>query len=239
MANSATRSLKPFYFKQFSVNHSKSSMPVGTDAVLLGATVTLNNPERVLDVGTGCGIVALILAQRLPNSTIDAIDIDLDSTLEAEQNFQESPWYNRLTVTNTSFQNHDSQPYNLIISNPPYFPNSYPILSESRKSARTHDKLSFLEFLTNAERLISTEGEIAVVLSNSVVSNFIEIAQNLNWFVFRSLEISSNDKKPASLYVLQLKRYPAKLLIEKLKIREGGIYSAEYLELMKPYYLFA
>lgn len=239
MANSETGSLKPFHFKQFSINHQQSSMPVGTDAVLLGASITLNKPERILDVGTGCGVLALIMAQRLPTSQIDAIDIDLDSIIEAEQNFLNSPWSNRLNGSKTSFQEYNNSPYDLIISNPPYYQNSYPIRSESRRLARSQEQLTFTDFLINAERLLNPQGEIAVVLPQSTVFNFIEIAQQRNFHLYRRIEVSANNKKPISLNVIQLKRKPSKVTIKKLFIRVKGKYSVEYLKLMKPYYLFA
>lgn len=214
-------------------------MPVGTDAVILGAAIQCNKPARVLDVGTGCGILALMMAQRFPNSQIDAIDIHFDSIIEAKQNFHNSPWSNRLFITGTSFQNYNSEQYDLIISNPPYYQTSYPVPSESRRLARSHEKLTFTEFLKNSDRLLTPEGEIAVVLPQSMVFNFLEIATKLNFYVFRRVEVSANDKKPVSLHVIQLRREPANLIVDRLLIREANKYSAEYLQLMKPFYLFA
>ncbi len=239
MAISETRTLSPFHFKQFSIYHHKSSMPVGTDAVLLAALITFNKPKRILDVGTGCGVLALIMAQRFPSSQIDAIDIDLDSIVEAEQNFLNSPWNNRLFVSKTSFQNYKNNPYDLIISNPPYYQNGYPISSESRRLARSQAQLTFAEFLANAERLLNPDGEIAVVLPQSTVCSFTEIAEKGSFHIYRRIEISANNKKPVSLHVIQLKREPSKVITERLLIREGNHYSAAYLRLMKPYYLFA
>ena len=111
---------KPFRFKQFTVQHQRSSMKVGTDAVLLGAWCELNGAQRVLDVGTGCGVIALMVAQRNADATILAIDIDPASVNEAQENFDASPWAERLHACRHDFNDlTDDEGFDLIVTNPP------------------------------------------------------------------------------------------------------------------------
>ena len=113
-----------FYFKQFSVEDSSSPMKVGTDAVLLGAWTPIKENTSVLDIGSGCGIISLMLAQRIPNANIQAIDIDNGAYTNAKENFSNSIWNNRLTVHKSSIQDfcrNTNNKFDIIVSNPPFF----------------------------------------------------------------------------------------------------------------------
>ena len=168
------RSVEPFRFRQFSVAHDRSSMRVNTDAVLLGAWCPVpDGCEHILDVGTGSGVIALMLAQRCEAAHITAIDIDGPSVLQAEDNFRHSPWPDRLSAEQISLQEFATPPplkggrgdlFDLIVSNPPYFRNALPNPDPTRRQARHTDTLSFDELCACAAQLLREDGLLALVL---------------------------------------------------------------------------
>ena len=161
-----------FQFKQFFVRHDLSSMKVGTDGVLIGAwcptcnqlSVISSQPYRILDVGTGSGLIALMLAQRCPEAEIDAIDIDEASCEQARENFEASPWAERLHVAHSSLQDWQGREYDLIVSNPPYFVDSLKAPDAARCAARHNDTLPFSTLITESARLLKDDGTLAVIV---------------------------------------------------------------------------
>lgn len=171
-----------FQFKQFFVGHDRSSMKVGTDGVLIGCwspvssqqSAISNQPYRILDVGTGSGLIALMLAQRCPEAQIDAIDIDQASCEQAQANFCASPWAERLHVAQCALQQWPraesrepkakSQVYDLIVSNPPYFVDSLKAPDAARCAARHNDTLPFSELITKSTRLLKPNGILALIV---------------------------------------------------------------------------
>ena len=197
-----------FRFQQFEVLHSKSSMRVGTDAVLLGGILSklVESNERIdsiLDIGTGCGVIALIAAQKFQEANITAIDIDLNSYLEAKENFENSPWSNRLQVKNISLQelSKQSSKYNLIISNPPYFENSLKTGKASKDIARHNDSLPFNTLALCVEKLLDDVGKFICILPEVEARKFISIATIESLHCNRIVEIFSKqgDKNPKRL----------------------------------------
>ncbi len=155
-----------FEFKQFRIEQQKAAMKVGTDGVLLGAWTPIVDAQRILDVGTGTGLIALMLAQR-SNARIDAVEIDKLASEEAEFNFAQSPWNDRLNVFNTNFQvfvNLPFVPYDLIVSNPPFFINSLKTKCAALSVARHDEMLSFDQLITGAKRLLSNTGRFCVII---------------------------------------------------------------------------
>lgn len=139
-------------------------MKVGTDGVLLGAWCDVTSVHRVLDVGTGCGVIALMVAQRSPDAVIHAIDIDRDAIDEARQNFAGSPWGERLSATVADFANFDDENrYDLIVSNPPFFTNGVLAPDQQRATARHNTSLTFQQLIAGASRLLSDEGILAII----------------------------------------------------------------------------
>ena len=163
-----------FRFKQFFVNDDRCAMKVGTDGVLLGCWTPITvhrtpytihpTPFRVLDIGTGSGLIALMLAQRCPNAQIDAIDIDTSAIEQAKENFAQSPFSNQLAAYPSSLQTWPDHPYDLVVSNPPYFQNSLKNPDEGRKQARHTDSLSYQELLSHSARLLNENGHLALIL---------------------------------------------------------------------------
>jgi tRNA1Val (adenine37-N6)-methyltransferase len=161
-----------FRCKQFTIDDNGATMKVGTDAVLLGAMATPKAiPARILDIGTGCGILALMMAQRFGNASVDAIDIDAATITVAQSNFRRSPWSNRLQARNFSLQQfaernaeHPSKRYDLIVSNPPYFTNSLRNEDPRRRLARHDDNLTLETLFQEASKLMVPSGTMAVIL---------------------------------------------------------------------------
>lgn len=155
-----------FRFKKFSVKHEKSAMKVGVDGVLIGAWASPEGIE-MLDVGTGCGLIALMLAQRNVMARIDAIDIDTASVEEAIENVTSSPWADRINVYTCSFDKLDSldiaKKYDLIVSNPPFFDSGIDKPSTSREKARHQGELSPKILVSKGRRLLNSGGRLALI----------------------------------------------------------------------------
>ena len=147
-----------FRFKQFTIHQDACAMKVGTDGVLLGVLADVTAATHLLDIGTGTGLVALMLAQRNPSMSIDAIEIDSKAAKQAAENVAQSPWP-QIRVHCAALQTYTAnQPYNLIVSNPPYFVNSLKAPKAARTTARHTDSLSFNELVEGVDRLLSPAG---------------------------------------------------------------------------------
>ena len=215
-----------FHFKQFDIEDHGATLKVGTDALLLGALAEPSViPRSILDIGTGCGILALMMAQRFPSATIDAIDIDQPSVSLAENNFSRSPWHNRLRCYKTSLQemaSHPSypfkgicnprhlfkgicnprHPYDLIISNPPYFSNSLRNDDAQKRLARHDDALPPTLLFSLSSQLLSPSGIMWISCPASEQKKFITAANNAGFNVERSIGICTSYSKPPRLNIL-------------------------------------
>jgi tRNA1Val (adenine37-N6)-methyltransferase len=174
----------PFFrFKQFTVWHDRCAMKVGTDGVLLGAwcPIQIENPSNtfnILDIGTGSGLIALMLAQRAPYARITAIDIDQKAVEQAQYNFSISPWKERLECHLSALQQVEGEElFDLIVSNPPYFQDSLKNPDNQRAMARHTDTLSYSELLAHSARLLTHNGTLALVLPIEAEQQIITIAQ--------------------------------------------------------------
>ncbi len=214
-------------------------MKVGTDAVLLGAWVQADGPGRILDIGTGCGVIALMLAQRYQNAQVDAIDIHEASFREAGENFLVSPWSVRMKAYPERLQDYQGEAYDLIVSNPPYFAHSYPVKDPARSRARNQESLDFKALITNVVRLLSEAGVFAVVLPQECLSIFSSLLGNNGFYIRRQCDVKAHAHKNAALVLLEAVRLPSELTTESLEIRHGKDYSPAYLALTKDFYLFS
>ncbi|NJN77877.1 MAG: methyltransferase [Saprospiraceae bacterium] len=155
------KTYQPFRFKQFQIHQDKTAMKVGTDGVLLGAWADVLESESILDIGTGTGLIALIIAQRNQNAMVDAVEIDESSYEQAKQNFEESSWTKRLNIYQSSIQDYAKncgKQYDLIVSNPPYFVNSTKSKQEDKNQVRHTDSLSFEELIKSVNILLEISG---------------------------------------------------------------------------------
>jgi tRNA1Val (adenine37-N6)-methyltransferase len=228
-----------FDFKQFTVHHDRSSMKVGTDGVLLGAWADVTHAKRILDVGTGSGVIALMLAQRTNEKTqIDAIDISSIDCDQARENIAQSPWPEKISVHHTSLQLFESDQYDLIVSNPPYFINSYKPPTSGRTNARHTETLGHHELLLHAKRMLNPVGSLAVVLPLIEANQFQEIAQHNGWHATRKCTFQSKIRKPIERILLEFQLVERPLHEESLVLYdENGDWSAAYRNLTKDFYL--
>lgn len=168
---------KVFRFKQFAVLNDRTAMKVGTDGVLLGAWCPVATASRVLDVGTGCGVIALMIAQRNSTAIIDAIDIDPDAIGEARLNFANSPWSERLSATECDFNDMTTQPiYDLIVSNPPFFTNGVLPSGAARTAARHTESLTYRQLIDGAAKRLTDNGAMALISPIEAESDIIQAA---------------------------------------------------------------
>ena len=219
-------------------------MKVGTDAMILGSFVPVGNVSNILDIGTGTGVLSLMLAQRT-KVHIDTIDIDKDAFLQAKENFENSSWRNKLHAFQSSVQEFnpaDNKKYDLIISNPPYFEYNQKASKESdryneRTNARSFDKLSFSDLLVHASRLLAEEGKFYVILPAAVADSFIAEAAENNTFLFDRLNIQSKQSQEPVRTILGFSKNKKELKESILVIyQDNGGYTDEYIELTKNYH---
>lgn len=234
--------MSAFRFKKFAVEHRNSSMKVGTDAVLLGAIAGVRDAERILDVGTGCGVIALALAQRT-EAEIHAIDIDNDSVQEALQNFSNSLWHNRLTAQITSFQlfaEKSSPACDIVVSNPPFFQNALPSPVASRNLARHNQALSFQDFAKACKNVLKPDGEAWVIIPVSERHAFIRNMIHLGFRVFYQMHIYPKPNHPANRCILGFTSSTNDVIYEEftLTIRNSdGSYSEGYKNITAEFYI--
>lgn len=175
-----------FYLRDLKIAHSRSSMPIGTDSLLLGSWIKINNLVKILDVGTGCGIIALILGRKFKNKIrIDAIDIDKESIEEASENIIRNKLENTIQAHLSSFQQWQSEKYDLIISNPPYFQNSLLNENENRKNARHQVTLTINELIDRAGELLNPKGSLQLIFPVSRSMYLIEYALESGFSLIR------------------------------------------------------
>lgn len=233
--------LEPFQFKQFAVNHDLCTHKVGTDGVLLGAWVRIFKDEReMLDVGTGSGLIALMLAQRTPaGSHIDAIDIEAADVLQASKNAQHSPWKDRINVVHSALQLFTpGKKYDLIVANPPYFSNSLLPADKRRGQARHTGSLPYGDLLQHGDRLLTTSGRLAVILPYADGLNFIELAKIHGLFPVRKTRFRSRVHKQPERLLLELAfAGPAEPDTDLVLHGEGEKWSKEYVALTREFYV--
>jgi len=230
-----------FKFKQFEIQHNRSSMKVGTDAVLLGAWAAVDNASRVLDIGSGSGVVALMLAQRT-EAQIVGVDIDLPSVEEAARNAENSAWKNRVQFCCTSIQQFceekNKNAFDLIVSNPPFFVNSLKSPTEGKNRSRHTDTLSFNDLVHCVLHCLSENGSFAVILPCIYGEQMENLCTQNQLFCYRKLQIFPKEGKNSNRLLLQFKRKRQPSNTENLTIRNiNDTYTETYKELTKDFYL--
>jgi tRNA1Val (adenine37-N6)-methyltransferase len=196
-----------FRFRQFSIEDDRSTMKVGTDGVLLGALAQCRG-SRILDLGTGSGLIALMLAQRFLKATIEAIDVDEASVLQARENFQRSPWGDRLTALIADARQYKPAcSYDLVVSNPPFFAQSLKSPEARRTLARHNDTLTTAELLESVSRLLAEDGRFWCVLPVEGAEKMREIGEKMGLMVSRWVAVSDREgQKPKRVYFEMGKR---------------------------------
>ena len=217
-------------------------MKIGTDGVLLGAWVSLeNNPESVLDIGVGTGIISLQLAQRSFAETIEAIEIDEDAFEQSVENFEASPWGDRLFCYHASAQEFASEveeEYDLIISNPPFYSDDYKSNDKARNTARFTDTLPFKDLAIFAFQFLSEKGIFALILPRKEEENFISIASEVGLFPKRICRVKGTMTSEVKRSLLEFSFKKNTVKIEELVIEiSRHNYTKEYIDLVKDFYL--
>ena len=235
--------MSKFTFKQFSIQQDKTAMKVGTDGVLLGAWAPIaNNPFSVLDIGAGTGIIALMLAQRTHAEQIDALEIDEDAYEQAVENFESSPWGDRLFCYHAGLDEFIEEPedeYDLIVSNPPFYSEDYKTENEQRDLARFQDAMPFEELVEAADLLLSENGIFALILPYKEEQSFIALARESELYPIKITRVKGTPTSSIKRSLLAFTRNEkAEIEIDELVIEiERHKYTPEYIELTKDFYL--
>jgi tRNA1Val (adenine37-N6)-methyltransferase len=232
-----------FKFKQFSINQDKTAMKVGTDGVLLGAWAPTNhNPFSILDIGTGTGLIALMLAQRTAAEQIDALEIDENAYEQAVDNFENSPWSDRLFCFHAGLDEFIEEPedeYDLIVSNPPFHAEDYKTENEQRDLARFQEAMPFEDLVEAADLLLSENGVFAVIIPYKEETKFIALAKNFDLFPIKMTRVKGSPNKEIKRSLLAFSRHGiTDILTDELVIEtDRHIYTPEYINLTKDFYL--
>ena len=227
-----------FKFKRFTIYHDKCAMKVGTDGVLLGAWTNVNTSKKILDIGTGSGLVALMLAQRC-EASITAIDIDKEAVEQAQININASNWKNRMEVIHTDLCKYSPQNlFDTIVSNPPYFIDSLKCDDIQRNTARHNDTLTSEQLFENVSQMLCPEGEFSLILPFEQSESAISIAEKYGLHPTRHTRVITRPGLPPKRSLLAFKKRPEEYIPQDLVIElERHVYSEEYIALTKEFYL--
>lgn len=232
-----------FQFKQFAVKQDQCAMKIGTDGVLLGAWSPIdNNSKLVLDIGTGTGIIALMLAQRSDAEQIDALEIDENAYEQAVDNFENSPWGDRLFCFHAGLDEFVEEPedeYDLIVSNPPFYSEDYRSENEQRDLARFQEAMPFEDLIDAAALLLSENGIFSVIIPYKEEERFIDMCAEVELFPIKVTRVKGSHKTPIVRSLLALKRYELAVLVADELVIEINRheYTDDYIELTKAFYL--
>ncbi len=230
---------KGFQFKQFTIFDGHAGMPVSTDGVLLGAWAQYSDSTDILDIGTGTGLLSLMVAQRYAKARITSIDIDDIAIQDASHNISHSPWSQRVSllhgdVLTTSF----SHSFSGIICNPPYFNSGEQAQNQHRATARHTDTLSHQQLLATCFNLLTNDGEASFVLPKVEGEQCIALAKQQGWHLSRVCYVQSTKTKPCHRLLFTVTKQPTTLISEHLVIHsDTGGYSKDFIALTKDFYL--
>lgn len=186
-----------FQFQQFRVNQDRCAMKISTDAVLLGGLAEVSNPRRILDIGTGTGVIALMLAQRFPQAKVTAIELDEDAAAQALENFEESQFSDRLILLQGRFQDFSAnEKFDLIVSNPPFFPDHLKSQDSKRNQALHTDELSFEELIGNVTMLLGEKGSFWVILPPRQMKMLEDLAEKSGLNLYSKTRVKDSESKP-------------------------------------------
>lgn len=239
-----SKKTNPFRFKQFTIVQDRCKMKVGTDGVLLGAWVDVAGVHKVLDVGAGSGLIALMVAQRSVDASVTGVEIDLDSYEEAMQNIAASPWAERMEMLHESVQAHaegHAGRYDLLVTNPPFFSGGTLSDQMGRNEVRHTVKLSHGDMLRAAQRLLSPQGRLALVLPYIEGLRFIELAATYHFYPHRLTEVVSRAGNPIERLLMELGRNEEVVKKESLTIHDESHetgWTAAYRALTRDFYLY-
>ncbi|MDP5107237.1 MAG: methyltransferase [Polaribacter sp.] len=234
-----------FKFKDFSVQQDKTAMKIGTDGVLLGAWSSVDEyPDTILDVGTGTGVIALMLAQRSEAMTVDAVEVDENAYEQSVENFEQSDWGDRLYCYNANFQEFadeiadEEETYDLIVSNPPFYSDDYETEDVARNKARFTSSLSFEELVTGVVKILSSDGKFATIIPFKEEENFVNLAKSKDLFLNKVCHVQGKPTSEIKRSLMEFSFHPSEIKKEHLVIEiERHQYTEAYINLTKDFYL--
>lgn len=232
-----------FTFKQFFVAHDRCAMKVGTDGILLGAWAPVADVKRVLDIGTGSGLLALMLAQRTDESVIiDAVELDTTAAEQAQENILQSPWAHRVTVhceDVVQWVPRQTVRFDLIISNPPYYEQGVECATPQREQARYTTTLDHQTLLANATECITEEGFFCVVLPEHIGNTFTQQALSMGWHLRLRTDVAETEARLPHRVLLAFSPQAGECFSDRMVIRGSDQrYSESYTALTQAFYLF-
>ncbi|MBL85811.1 MAG: tRNA (adenine-N(6)-)-methyltransferase [Winogradskyella sp.] len=233
---------KPFKFKQFTVKQDRCAMKIGTDGVLLGAwTSVKHNPFSVLDIGSGTGILSLMIAQRSHAEQIEAIEIDDDAYEQCSENFENSPWNDRLFCYHASlleFVEEVGDSFDLIVCNPPFYSEDYKTENKSRDLARFNDAMPFKHIIYAVAHLLAEDGLFSIVIPRKEEDDFVALANTIGLFPQRILHVKGNPDTEVKRSLIEFSYTENEVEISELIIEtERHNYTKDYINLTKDFYL--
>lgn len=229
-----------FHFKSFSITQEQSAMKVGTDGVLLGAwSSPTSYPHKILDIGTGTGLIAIMLAQRFTDSEIHAIDIDEATAQEAQINAQSSPFSERLKIQHCALQNFSpKENFDLIVSNPPYFRKTTKSNNRRRALARDNETLNLEYLIEKSYDLLSNNGNLSLITPAYEFEIIEAIAQNKGFFITRICWVKGNNNSPTKRVLINLSKKKDQVKENYLTIEKNRHnFTEEYRDLCKDFYV--
>ena len=235
--------MSKFQFKQLSLEQDRCAMKIGTDGVLLGAWTPIdNNPFSILDIGAGTGVIALMLAQRSNAEQIDALEIDEEAYEQSVDNFENSPWSDRLFCFHAGLDEFVEEPedeYDLIVSNPPFYTDDYKSDNEQRDLARFADAMPFEDLIEAADLLLSENGVFAVIIPFKEEQNFLALAKDYELYPLKITHVKGTPTTEIKRSLLAFSRNEnVNFTIDELIIETSRHqYTPEYIELTKDFYL--
>jgi len=234
---------KLFHFKEFSIEQDRCAMKIGTDGVLLGAWTNIDDSAgSILDIGTGTGIIALMLAQRSYAYQIDALEIDENAYEQAMENFENSPWADRLFCYHAAFDEFveelEGEKYDLIISNPPFHSSGSSEDRSSREVARFQDALPFEELVWGVARLLSDNGNFSVIIPKEEEENFIRLASEQKLYPNKITEVKGTSSSKVKRSLISFSLHRSEIEKSELVLEESRHeYTPEYQKMVAPFYL--
>lgn len=225
-----------FRFKEFSISQENTAMKVGTDGVLLGAWVDLQGVNTVLDIGTGTGLIALMLCQRSECIKVKAIEVDEGAIKDAKHNFETSNWSSRIEIHSGDAQQYEGDKVDLIVSNPPFFEESYLSENRSRRVARNQELLSIESLFYIAQ---NKANRLAVIYPFVYLEEIKKLAEVIGWKVSRVCQVKPTPLKPVKRVLVEVSKNRGDYREEELVIEDKGRhqYSDAYISLTKDFYL--
>lgn len=235
-------SSKPFMFKNFTIHQNQCAMKIGTDGVLLGAWTSIENqPSSILDIGAGTGVLSLMMAQRCDAELIDAIEIDDKAYEQCVENFEQSPWGDRLFCYHASleeFADEIEDQYDLIICNPPFYSEDYKPENSQRDLARFQDAMPFNHIIESVLKLLAENGIFSVVIPYKEESHFTSIALEFGLFLNKVLHVKGTPSSEVKRSFMSFSFRESEIITDHLTIEVNRHeYTPEYINLTKDFYL--